>query len=245
MRNVHLWRPSKFVSGPEGLAASSDPKEVSVSSRIAANLIAKAYWTAISDHAVGTLLDVGCGKIPLFLVYRNLVKRAVAVDWMNSLHPSPHIDVYADLNQGIPFGNNCFDTIIATDILEHLGEPRLFWNEVSRVLMPGGKLILGVPFLYWLHEEPHDHHRFTRYNLISCCLQNGLTILCLETYGGPLAVILDIVGKAFVGPSCSDRYQWLGDRILRSRVGKRYDSRKREKFPLGYCLVAQKTRELG
>ena len=58
-----------------------------------------------------------------------------------------------------------------------------------------GKLILSVPFLYGVHEAPHDYHRWTAFKLRAFCEANGLKVLELQPYGGGLEVVLDIVGK--------------------------------------------------
>jgi len=52
-----------------------------------------------------------------------------------------------------PFEDKSMDVIIANQILEHTKE--LFWifHEISRVLRPRGKLILGVPNLASLHNR--------------------------------------------------------------------------------------------
>lgn len=53
----------------------------------------------------------------------------------------------------LPFEDKTMDVIIANQILEHTKE--LFWifHEISRVLRPKGKLILGVPNLASLHNR--------------------------------------------------------------------------------------------
>jgi SAM-dependent methyltransferase len=240
MKSSHLWQPSKFVRTKRGLAASPDPKEVGIRSRIVVNLMAAAYDGVLTEHATGSLLDAGCGKVPLYEVYRDLVSEIVCLDWENTLHPNPHLDLQTDLNKEIPLPDEQFDTVIATDVLEHLTEPSLFWAEVTRVLRPSGKVIVGVPFLYWLHEQPHDHYRYTRYRLSAFCEENGLSVVYLEEYGGPLAVILDITGKNLPGDRLAQVYQCCGRLLLSSRVGTYIERKRKERFPLGYCLIAQK-----
>jgi len=52
-----------------------------------------------------------------------------------------------------PYDNNNFDIVIANQILEHTKE--IFWifHEISRILKPGGKLIVGVPNLASMHNR--------------------------------------------------------------------------------------------
>jgi len=48
----------------------------------------------------------------------------------------------------LPFNENEFDTVILSDVLEHLPTPENIINEIYRVLAKNGKLLLNVPFLY-------------------------------------------------------------------------------------------------
>jgi SAM-dependent methyltransferase len=58
-----------------------------------------------------------------------------------------------------------FDTVLLLDVLEHVPDPAKVLSEIYRVLRPGGTLILSVPHLSRLHEEPYDFYRFTKYGL--------------------------------------------------------------------------------
>jgi len=63
----------------------------------------------------------------------------------------PGIDSIHDLNKyPWPWEQNSFDQIIAMDILEHLGNFVNAMEELHRILKPGGKVIIRVP--YWNHS---------------------------------------------------------------------------------------------
>ena len=240
MRNVHLWQPTKFELTKGGLRGSRNVREVSVRSRIITDLIGRAYEQAIRRHARGRLLDVGCGNVPLYSVYQPLVDDVVCVDWQHSHHSDGFLDLEVDLNDEIPLPDQCFDTVLATDVLEHLRSPDRFWSESRRLLRVGGKVIVGVPFLYGLHEEPYDYFRYTRHRLTAFCEEHAMKLIELEAYGGPMAVIADLIGKNLPGKWHQPSYQAVASWVLRSSVGRRIDTRHRDRFPLGYCLVAQK-----
>lgn len=233
------WKPTKFVHTSRGWRGSRDDHELSTGSRLIADRIVRAYESAIVGHARGALLDLGCGKAPLYGIYGPLVDSVVRADRESSLHGTAFIDVPVDLETPLPFHDRQFDTIVATDVLEHLADPVLFWREVSRTLAPGGHLVLGVPFLYWLHEEPHDHYRFTRFRLERFCREHGLDVVLLETYGGSVAVVLDIIGKHLRPRPVAALYQWIAARVL--RVMDPLDRVTSAKFPAGYVLVARRT----
>jgi len=239
MRNERAWRPSKFITIDGRLKPSTDPNEVGIGSRLITLLVAEAYQSAIQGHAKGRLLDLGCGKAPLYVVYRPQVTSITCIDWTISPHGTSHVDIAADLNTGIPVPSGSVDTVLCTDVLEHIKDPFTFCKEMARVLAPNGVAIISVPFMYWLHEEPYDYFRYTKYCLGELCKQNGLKVLQLSTYGGPLAVVLDIVGKNLSG-RYREWYVKVAIELYRSRLGRRLDARHREQFPLGYVLVAQR-----
>ena len=118
MKAVVEWRPSKFQLKDGRLMPSDDPKEISIGSRLVGECMAFQYQKALETYAKGRLLDLGCGKVPLFEVYRGLVDEVVCVDWEASLHGSKHVDFFRDLNQNLELDQQSFDTIILSDVLE-------------------------------------------------------------------------------------------------------------------------------
>jgi SAM-dependent methyltransferase len=229
------WKPTKFEAHRGGWRASRNPAEVALGSRLMADRIAGAYTGALRDHAHGSVLDLGCGSVPLYGCYRDLVDQVTCVDWPNTPHPSPHIDVYADLGQPLPLDSEGYDTIIATDVLEHLPYPDLLWAEMCRLLRPGGKILVGVPFMYWLHERPHDHHRYTEYRLRLFCSDHGLDVVACTPYGGAIDVVADVVSKMFNRPGLR-----AVPPVIAWAASRRKTIEDNTPMPLGYVLIAQK-----
>jgi SAM-dependent methyltransferase len=154
MRDPLSWQPSKFVKSASGWVGSPDPSQLAIGSRLIGDILADVYFRAIRTHVRGRLLDLGCGNVPLYGMYRDLVTENICIDWEQTLHPNHHIDQCVNLNGALPIADREFDTILSTDVLEHIARPDRAWAEMCRVLRPGGKLVLTTPFFYWLHEEP-------------------------------------------------------------------------------------------
>jgi SAM-dependent methyltransferase len=246
MKNAGAWRPSKFILVDGRWRPSSDPHELRRASRLLGSILCELYPRLLKQHVNGRLLDHGCGKVPLYGMYRGLVTEAVCIDWSTSLHGTHHVDQLVDLNGPLPFPAGSFDTVLSNDVMEHIKEPELAWSEMARVLRPNGKLIVSVPFLYGVHEAPHDYHRFTAFKLKALCDANGLRVLELQPYGGGLEVVLDIVGKHLdLHPVLSTIHLAIARLLRWFGPIRRVSERRKDVFPMGYSMVAQKPPSAG
>ncbi len=79
--------------------------------------------------------------------------------------PYPHLEVVGDAHY-LPFPDNAFDGVVCETMLEHVTEPERVIAEIYRVLKPGGKAYLMVPFIYGFHAAPNDFYRFTHKGLL-------------------------------------------------------------------------------
>lgn len=237
------WKPTKFEPSNGEWRVTRDRRELMPSSRFSANLVLRAFQEAFRNYARGHLADFGCGKVPFYGLYRDLVDEVTCIDWPGSLHESAHIDIFADLNQHTTIADDAFDTIISSSVLEHIWRHDVFWDEMVRTIRPGGHIILNVPFIYALHEEPHDYFRWTKHALARACEERHLTIVHLAPYGGGPDVLADLFIRS-IGAVSMISAGWLAtaatyvlSRASVRRLGRGY----REKLPLGYMLVARKT----
>jgi SAM-dependent methyltransferase len=245
MRNCDDWKASKYVRKNGRLVASRDPNEVGISSRLVADRAAEYYDANLKLHAKGRLLDLGCGKVPLYDAYRKYVTDIICIDWEHSLHKNNHLDFEADLTKALPFLDGEFNAIILSDVLEHIPEPDPFCREMARVLSPGGKLIMNVPFYYWLHEQPHDYYRYTEFALRRFMERSGMRVLQLQAIGGSPEVLADVFAKnvkrlPIVGTPVAMLSQWAISTLTRTPIGRRFSAATGRTFPLGYFLVAVK-----
>jgi len=137
-----------------------------------------------------SVLIVGAGDDP----YRSLFKhpgRYLTLD----LDGHPGItDVIANA-QTLPFASASFDCVLASEVVEHLEHPQSFVAEASRVLMPGGTIVLTVPFMFHNHADPHDFWRLTRDGFV----QLFKDFSSVETYaqGNRLHSLSDLITTAF------------------------------------------------
>ena len=135
------------------------------------------------QYIKGYLLDAGCGEKPYSLIYKVLTEKNIGCDVEYCVHDQSAVDVFATLDE-LPFQNNTFDTVLCTNVLEHVAENAKAFSELSRVLKCNGHMILSVPFLYPTHEVPHDFYRYSIYGLIYQLRKNGLDIISVTPWGG-------------------------------------------------------------
>ena len=132
----------------------------------------------------GRVVDLGCGKAPYKEIVLRTADEYIGVDWENSMHDQSNVDVFADLSKQLPFDDAYADTAISFNVLEHLPEPDFFLAECHRILRPGGGLYMLVPFLWHIHEEPHDFYRYTKYGLQYLLEKNGFSEIVIEAQTG-------------------------------------------------------------
>lgn len=99
-----------------------------------------------------TILEVGCGDGSFT---RNLAEHSshvTAVDISASqiarnarAHPEIKF-LQHDAAQPLPFADAAFDVIWCSEVLEHLFDPGFAVREMRRVLVPGGRLLVTVPY---------------------------------------------------------------------------------------------------
>jgi ubiquinone/menaquinone biosynthesis C-methylase UbiE len=196
----------------------------------------------------GDLLDVGCGMRPYEPRFRNRVRRWVGVDRPHSAAGTPAADIYAD-SLTLPIRDAAVDTVLCTQVLEHVPDPALMMREIARVLRAGGRLLLTAPQTNPLHEEPHDYYRYTKYGLAYLAERAGLSVVAVEPMGGAIATVAQqIVWHAApinrlprIGPRAYGALiapvQWAALRL--DRLAVQYLDGGQEST-IGYLLVAEK-----
>lgn len=245
MKNQDLWKPTKYIYRRNKLIASRDKNQVGVGSRLMADLVANYYDTHLPQYARGDLLDLGCGQAPLYAAYRPHVESVTCVDWEKSPHRIDHIDITCDLSKPLPLSSNAFDIVILSDVLEHIPEPKLLTSEIFRIMKPEGTLFINIPFYYCIHEAPHDYYRYTRHALEYLLKEAGFRVLLLESIGGSLEILSDIISKhiqfiPLLGCPLAAIIQNITRILSRTSLGHRAQSITGRAFPFGYFVIAQK-----
>lgn len=110
------------------------------------------------------VLDIGSGDS------RNEILLGPSCELYRLDYPATNVlygnlpDIYADAHS-LPVRNGVFDVVLLLEVLEHIPDDRRVLHEIERILKPGGRLYMSIPFIYPMHDEPTDFRRYTVYGL--------------------------------------------------------------------------------
>src|SRR5262245_60287595 len=141
----------------------------------------------LATAASGRLLDVGVGDRPYADLFAPYVSRYVGVEYppaCENLAPGVTRRLHAGLGivdtwcdgHHLPFADGTFDTVLSLEVFEHVPDPDRMLAEMHRVLRPGGKLLVTVPFLSLQHALPYDFWRYTPQGLRAMLEDAGFTV---------------------------------------------------------------------
>ena len=161
----------------------------------------------VSNHGQteGTVLDLAAGTGAMSLRLTDFGYKVTATDYvpenfrLHDLVPFFATDLNNDFSQG---REGQFDIIMASEIIEHLENPRHFARECFKLLKSGGKVILSTPNVdcvasivsamrtgtfQWFGEANYnrDGHitPLTQWQIDKCFKEAGFTFLWTGSYG--------------------------------------------------------------
>lgn len=151
------------------------------------NLLNQALGTLVFT---GDVLDVGgkkSGKKSGFVPPTDVTSwRYVNIDAATT----PDFLASAD---ALPLPDACADTVLMSEVLEHLQKPEQALREAARVSRPGAKFYISVPFIYAVHGDPYDYQRWTPEKLRLELASAGFKSIEIAPMGGIYAAIADLL----------------------------------------------------
>lgn len=156
------------------------------------------------------------------------------------------LDIVSDV-ASIPMKDGSFDAILCTEVLEHIANPLDALDEFSRLLRPGGQLIVTAPFCSLTHQAPfHFTTGFSRYFYEKHLPRFGFMIQELQTNGNYYEYLAQELGRL---PEVALRYShrrawfWKGlimPLLIFLQQCSRDDSGSSELLSFGYHVRAVK-----
>lgn len=72
------------------------------------------------------------------------------------------VDVVADLSRTLgPLKAGHYSLVICCSVLEHVDQPWAMADNLTRLLRPGGRIYISVPWTWRYHAYPDDYWRFS------------------------------------------------------------------------------------
>jgi SAM-dependent methyltransferase len=99
------------------------------------------------------------------------------------LTPGKGVDYACDIHDPVGVPEATFDSVICTQVFEHLAWPEKAAAVLFRLLKPGGVLLLTAPFLSQVHGVPSDFRRFTPDCLAMILKEAGFVVESVD-FGG-------------------------------------------------------------
>jgi SAM-dependent methyltransferase len=147
----------------------------------------------LGPRLAGRMIDIGCGERPYADCFPNVnryvgiehlgavinVASAIRVSFSNIDHL---VDAFAE-GEKLPFLDASFDSCVATEVLEHVGDPAAVVAEVARVLKDDALCLVTVPFVGELHQIPYDYRRYTRFGIEKQFADAGFEVIEMRSRG--------------------------------------------------------------
>jgi ubiquinone/menaquinone biosynthesis C-methylase UbiE len=198
----------------------------------------------VPGAGVKNVLDIGCGNGELseILVRRgmNVISTDLGFDSIRRasekinarLSRRPRQDSPIRFVQGdiyrLPYDDASFDAVVASEIIEHLENPREAFSEVARVLKSGGYFIVATPYMEKLQYTLCIHcnektpvnahlHSFDENALTDMLSGAGLAADGSKKYSSKYAAMFGMAGLTFFLPYAFWR---AVDSILCGLLGK-------------------------
>ncbi len=113
--------------------------------------------------SAGRVLDVGCGSKPYRHLFNGQGQSYTGLEFTPANKTGSRSDapeVIADAHH-LPIKPGSLDLVLVTEVLEHVAQPEIILHEVHRVLKPGGRVVVTLPFMFYQHDDPRDFRRLT------------------------------------------------------------------------------------
>ncbi len=108
--------------------------------------------------------------------------------------PYPEVDLVVN-GAPVPLRDGCADALLSIAVLEHVPDPVAVVADFRRLLKPGGKLFVYVPFMQGIHAAPDDFTRWAPSGLMR--LFEGFDDVRVEVGAGPTSSLVWMLQEWF------------------------------------------------
>ena len=162
------------------------------------------------------VLDLGCGAGRFVAALRDAGAEAVGVELAEAAlerarRNAPGADLrLVEPDGSLPLDHASVDLVWCSEVLEHVADTAYLLLEVRRVLRPGGRLLVTVPYhgrvkgalialaRFDAHFDPLGQHLrfYTRTSLAATLERSGFEAVRVRAWGGPPLLRTGLTGWA-------------------------------------------------
>jgi hypothetical protein len=125
-------------------------------------LIIKSFNKIKKDKKIYNVLNIGAGGEIKNIIRKNF-KKVFEIDIDSKRKPDQIIDLCNDrFSKIIRYKPNL---VCIFEVLEHTTNPLKAVNNIYKIINKGDFVLASVPFIFHIHDEPHDYFRFTKFGL--------------------------------------------------------------------------------
>lgn len=152
-------------------------------------MMLEASLECCRKYVRGRVLDVGCGRRPYEKSHFSGATEYIGTDYLSD---RSHPDIVASAIS-LPFKAGVFDTVVSTEVLEHVPDPLSALKEMRRVMHPRGHLVLSAPYYWPRHEVPYDFFRYPYDGFLSLLERADLKVIRLFSRGRSYAFLGQVI----------------------------------------------------
>jgi SAM-dependent methyltransferase len=161
---------------------------------------------SFAAHGKGAVrcLDIGAGNAPYRRDIESVfgISEYIAVDVV----PLAATTVVASA-ESLPLETAMVDMVVSFDSIQHFADSGAAMNEITRVLQPGGIVLMTFPFLYG-ECDFKDYKRWTLDGMSSEWGRRGFEVLIIRRRGGRCFAVVCLVAWALQHILPGQRTSW-------------------------------------
>jgi hypothetical protein len=151
-----------------------------------------------ADSPAGVVIDVGCAEQPFRRLIESTGRRYLGMDVVQNSTRSVHM---VSTLEDAPTPAEPCSLILCTEVLEHVVDIDAAFAGLRRLIVPGGAVVLTVPFMFPMHMEPYDFRRLTLDGVERLARAHGFRVEASTRLGSLPEVLATMVSDASILPT--------------------------------------------
>jgi SAM-dependent methyltransferase len=171
----------------------------------------KAFCRLVAEtiDCPGPVFEFGSYQVEGQEHYANLRSLFPDMDYVGcDMRPGPGVDRVEDVS-AIRLPDGSAGTVLCIETFEHVFEVRRAFNEVFRILKPGGVFVITSPLNFRIHGYPDDYWRMTPNCLRRMLEPYGARVSGFQGYHAFPHTVMGLGIKAPVPGDCAPRVAHL------------------------------------